>query len=174
MLFRSAIGVFAGFTISQAGMVVHWRRLKGDGWRGRALLNGIGAGVTALVFAVITVAKFTHGGWIVFLLVPSVAILMWAVRRRYDRHERELAVAPDAVFDRPHRPRRIIAPFGRIDRSTVRSITLGRILAGTTGELIAVRVVFADEDRDAIRDAFERTFPNVDRKSTRLNSSHRT
>jgi hypothetical protein len=140
---------------------VHWRKLRGEGWRGKALLNGVGAVVTGVVLVIISVAKFTAGGWIIFLLVPLVAIFMAAVRQRYNRHERELAIKPGLIFDAPHRPRRIIAPFGEINRSTVRAITLGRILEGQTGELIAVRVVFSEEEEREIRARFETLFPGV-------------
>jgi hypothetical protein len=156
-----AIGVFLGFTISQIGMVVHWRKLRGEGWRGKALLNGVGATVTGVVLVIISVAKFAAGGWIIFVLVPLVALFMAAVRQRYNRHERELSIKPGLIFDAPHRPRRIIAPFGEINRSTVRAITLGRILEGKTGELIAVRVVFSEEEEREIRTHFETLFPGV-------------
>ena len=156
-----AIGVFLGFTISQTGMVVHWRKVRGEGWRAKAILNGVGAVVTGVVFIIISIAKFAVGGWIIFILVPLVALFMAFVRKRYDRHERELAIKPDLIFDAPHRPRRIIAPFGEINRSTVRAITLGRILEGTTGELIAVRVVFDEKEEALIRARFEQLVPGV-------------
>jgi len=119
-----AIGVFLGFTISQTGMVVHWRNVRGADWQKKALLNGVGAVVTGVVLVIISLAK-------------------------------------DLVFDAPHRPRRIIAPFGEINRSTVRAITLGRILEGTTGELTAVRVVFDAAEEAEIRERFEALFPGV-------------
>ncbi|MFM8176718.1 MAG: APC family permease, partial [Candidatus Limnocylindrus sp.] len=156
-----AIGVFLGFTISQTGMVVHWRKLRGEGWRSKAALNGVGAVVTGVVLVIISIAKFAAGGWIIFVLVPLVALFMAAVRQRYNRHERELAIKPGLIFDAPHRPRRIIAPFGEINRSTVRAITLGRILEGSTGELIAVRVVFNEDEEREIRARFEALFPGV-------------
>ena len=156
-----AIGVFLGFTISQTGMVVHWRNVRGADWQKKALLNGVGAVVTGVVLVIISLAKFAVGGWIIFVLVPLVAIFMALVRRRYNLHERELAIKPDLVFDAPHRPRRIIAPFGEINRSTVRAITLGRILEGTTGELTAVRVVFDVAEEGEVRDRFEALFPGV-------------
>jgi hypothetical protein len=156
-----AIGVFIGFTISQAGMVLHWKRHQSSGWRGRALLNGLGAVVTAVVLIVIVGAKFSEGGYLVFIAIPLLTALMAVVRKRYNRHERELAIRPGMIFDAPHRPRRIIAPFGEINRSTVRAITLGRILEGTTGELIAVRVVFDEKEELAIRARFEQLFPGV-------------
>ena len=156
-----AIGVFIGFTISQTGMVVHWRRQADVGWTVRAALNGIGAIVTAIVLLVIVTAKFSEGGYLVFVAIPLLTLLMAGVRRRYNRHERELAIKPGAIFEAPHRPRRIIAPFGEINRSTVRAITLGRILEGTTGELIAVRVVFDEKEEAQIRSRFEELFPGV-------------
>ena len=156
-----AIGVFIGFTISQTGMVLHWKRQADAGWRARAALNGIGAAVTAVVLVVIVAAKFTEGGYFVFVAIPLLTLLMAVVRKRYNRHELELAIKPGLVFDAPHRPRRIIAPFGEINRSTVRAITLGRILEGKTGELIAVRVVFDEKEEALIRARFEQLFPGV-------------
>jgi len=156
-----AIGVFVGFTISQAGMVVHWRRLRNAGWAGRAALNGVGAAVTAVVLIVITAAKFTDGGYLVFILIPVLTVFMKLVRDRYNLHERELSIKPGVVFDAPHRPRRILAPFGEINRSTVRAITLGRILEAENGELTAIRVVFSDEEEREVRTRFETLFPGV-------------
>ncbi len=156
-----AIGVFIGFTISQTGMVLHWKHQADAGWKARAALNGIGAVVTAVVLVVIVAAKFTEGGYFVFVAIPLLTLLMGVVRKRYNRHELELAIKPGLIFDAPHRPRRIIAPFGEINRSTVRAITLGRILEGMTGELIAVRVVFDEKEELEIRSRFEELFPGV-------------
>jgi len=156
-----AIGVFIGFTISQAGMVVHWRRLRNEGWRGRALLNGVGAVVTLVVLVVITAAKFADGGYLVFIAIPLLTALMLVVRGRYRLHSRELAIPVDRVFEGLHRNRRIFAPFGEINRSTVRAINVGRLLASGGGELIALRVVFDEEEEHLIRERFSHHFPDV-------------
>jgi amino acid transporter len=156
-----AIGVFIGFTISQAGMVVHWRRQRDNGWRGRALLNGIGAVVTFVVLLVITAAKFADGGYLVFIAIPILTLFMLIVRERYRLHTRELSIEQGRVFEGLHRNRRIFAPFGEINRSTVRAVNVGRLLAGNNGELIALRVVFDEEEEEAIRDRFETHFPDV-------------
>ena len=60
-----AIGVFVGFTLSQAGMVRHWREQGGSGWRGRAVINGVGAVFTLAALAIELVSKFTEGAWLV-------------------------------------------------------------------------------------------------------------
>ena len=86
---------------------------------------------------------------------------MLIVRERYRLHARELAVQQGRVFEGLHRNRRIFAPFGEINRSTVRAVNVGRLLAGENGELIALRVVFDEGEETAIRERFETHFPDV-------------
>ena len=66
-----AIGVFTGFTLSQAGLVVHWRRVRPRGWSRRATINGTGAVVTAVATLIFLVSKFVEGAWVVVLAIPS-------------------------------------------------------------------------------------------------------
>ncbi|HUK36358.1 MAG TPA: APC family permease [Vicinamibacterales bacterium] len=96
-----AVGAFLAFTLSQAGMVVYWRRA------GRSatsmIVNGLGATATVLTAAVVLVAKFTEGAWITLLLIPGLILLMRSVKQHYDRVEREIgtAAALDAMDRRP-------------------------------------------------------------------------
>ena len=89
-----AVGAFLAFTLSQAGMVVHWWREKGErGVRsvGRHLLvNGLGAATTAAALLVIVAAKFAEGAWITLLAIPSLILLFKRIRRYYDRVDREM------------------------------------------------------------------------------------
>ncbi|NBO29875.1 MAG: APC family permease, partial [Synechococcaceae bacterium WB6_1A_059] len=78
-----ALGVFTAFTLSQAGMVRHWWRLKGSAWLQRLLMNAIGALTTFLVLLVIVVSKFNEGAWSVVVAVPLIVLLLAGVRRRY-------------------------------------------------------------------------------------------
>jgi amino acid transporter len=80
-----AIGAFMAFTLSQAGMVVHWRR-KGNSHL-RATVNGVGAVATGVTALVVLVTKFTSGAWITALLIPSMILVMRAVKSHYDRVE---------------------------------------------------------------------------------------
>ncbi len=70
-----AIGVFTGFTLSQAGLVVHWRRARPHRWRYRAALNGAGAVATAVATAVFLLTKFTEGAWVVVVAIPAFMLL---------------------------------------------------------------------------------------------------
>ncbi|HVC21410.1 MAG TPA: APC family permease, partial [Vicinamibacterales bacterium] len=80
-----AIGAFLAFTLSQTGMVVHWRRKRGRQARRNMFINGLGAAATATTVGVVTVSKFAEGAWITVLLIPAIIVLMTAIRRHYDR-----------------------------------------------------------------------------------------
>jgi amino acid transporter len=83
-----AVGAFLAFTLSQAGMVVHWKRIGGAA---RSLIvNGVGGTATAVTAGVVLVAKFTEGAWITLLLIPSLMLLMWSVKRHYNRVQQEI------------------------------------------------------------------------------------
>jgi amino acid transporter len=86
-----AVGAFLAFTLSQAGMVAHWRRAGGKRSRGSMFVNGLGAVATATTVAVVTIAKFAAGAWVTTLLIPAMVILMISVRRHYDHVEAETA-----------------------------------------------------------------------------------
>ncbi|NTU83333.1 MAG: APC family permease [Chloroflexales bacterium] len=83
MLPLYAIGVFISFTLSQSGMVKRHLTVKEEGWRRGALINGIGATLTAVVLVVLSVTKFTHGAWVVMVLIPLLVILFQVIHRHY-------------------------------------------------------------------------------------------
>jgi amino acid transporter len=91
-----AIGAFLAFTLSQAGMVVHWKRMA---------INGVGAVATGLTLVIVLVAKFTEGAWITAILVPVLILTMSAVKRHYDRVTRQIAV------DCPMRVENLVEPL---------------------------------------------------------------
>jgi len=78
-----AVGAFLAFTLSQAGMVMHWRKNRGPNWMKSALVNGLGALVTGITTGVVLVAKFTQGAWITLLFIPLTIVFFAAVRRHY-------------------------------------------------------------------------------------------
>ena len=80
-----AVGAFLAFTLSQAGMVFHWRRVRGPGSTQSMIVNGIGAIATGITTAVVLVAKFVEGAWVTVVLIPALLILMAAVRRQYHK-----------------------------------------------------------------------------------------
>jgi hypothetical protein len=109
-----AVGVFVAFTFSQVGMVVHWWRLRDEHWRKSMLLNGVGAALSAIVFVIAAVTKFSHGAWVAMLLIALLALLAWRIRRHYDSVHRALALYSLDESTPDHRlvPTRLSAPHG--------------------------------------------------------------
>ncbi len=96
-----AVGAFLAFTLSQAGMVAHWRREGGKRARSSMFVNGLGALATGTTVIVIVVAKFAEGAWITVLLIPAILLLMYWVRRHYDKVGREIGDAPALELAKP-------------------------------------------------------------------------
>jgi amino acid transporter len=78
-----AVGAFMAFTLSQFGMVSHWRKKRGPHWLKSALVNGLGGMVTGATTLIVLVAKFAEGAWITLLFIPSTIVLFVLVRRHY-------------------------------------------------------------------------------------------
>ena len=88
-----AVGAFLAFTLSQAGMVVHWKRTGGPGATRSMLLNGLGALATGITTVVVLVAKFTDGAWITVLLIPSLILMMHAIKKHYSKVTQEISAS---------------------------------------------------------------------------------
>jgi hypothetical protein len=85
-----AVGAFMAFTLSQAGMVMHWKRVRGPGSSKSMFVNGLGAVATGLTVIIVLIAKFTEGAWITLLLIPGLILTMRLVKRHYDFVAREI------------------------------------------------------------------------------------
>lgn len=93
MLPLYAVGVFISFTLSQAGMVRRQLRVQEPGWQRGALISGVGAVLTAVVLVILAVTKFTHGAWIVLLLIPLLVLVFHAIHRHYLRVAEQLSLS---------------------------------------------------------------------------------
>ena len=85
-----ALGVFTSFTLSQFGMVMRWKRRKEEGWKHGMIINAIGASATAIVAVVVAITKFSHGAWIVVVLIPCLVLGLRAIHRHYMKAAEEL------------------------------------------------------------------------------------
>ena len=121
-----AVGLFASFTLSQAGMVVHHLRLREPRWRVGLVINLVGAIATSVVLVVVLASKFVAGAWVPTLVIPALTGVGVVIKRHYDKVARALALQPgDADGDRaPHR-RRARRPT-RPERPRTRSATRRR------------------------------------------------
>jgi hypothetical protein len=120
-----SVGVFVCFTLSQIGMVKHWREVRESGWRWRAAVNAAGAVLTAVVLIVVVSEKFQAGAYLVVILIPALVAMMLFIQRQYARSRQELAVAPDLIVQPPHRGERVVVPI-RIEPGRRPAINVGR------------------------------------------------
>jgi amino acid transporter len=123
-----AIGAFLAFTLSQAGMVMHWKRNGGSGWQWKMLVNGVGATATGLTLLVVLVAKFAAGAWVTALLIPLMILLMSMVKRHYARVDSQ--TADDTPLDMSDvRPPFVIVPLDRWSRITEKGMRFALALS---------------------------------------------
>ena len=116
------VGVFISFTLSQAGMVVHWRKTREPNWRRRVLINGYGATFTAITFFVVSTTKFVHGAWIVLTAIPLVILLMRAINRHYTSVAEELEHPDRTPLERRAGNQHMVIFLNRMDAATARAV----------------------------------------------------
>lgn len=136
-----AIGAFTAFTLSQAGMVAHWRREKGPGSTRSMLINGLGAVATGATSVVVLVAKFTSGAWVSALLIALMIIGMLMVRKHYDAVAKEVCSTSPlncSAVDTPF----IVVPVQDWSKIAQRALEFGMSLST---DIHAVHVTTEDE-----------------------------
>jgi amino acid transporter len=132
------IGVFISFTLSQSGMVLHWQRLRGRGWRTSAFINGIGALATAVVLVIVTVTKTLEGAWIILLLIPVLVLVFRATRAHYYHVASQLSLRGWQGEGPQHST--VLVPIGGVHRAVLQAVAYARSLSND------VRAVFVDTD----------------------------
>ena len=144
------VGVFCAFTLSQVGMVRHWLRLGGPGWRRSVAINLTGASATAVVTAVVIVTKFAEGAWMVVVAIPVLLFGFRGVRRHYRKLRRRLDCAAGPVTAMPIRNRMLVVADGRT--GTARHAIA---LAEASSRVAPIRVLDVADDSlrvDAVRE----------------------
>jgi amino acid transporter len=140
------IGVFIGFTISQVGLVHHWRTTRPPGWRRRATLNGAGAAMTAIAVVVFLSTKFLEGAWAVTIAIPLMMVMFARIESYYAEVARELHLGKTPP--RPHkRPSIVIVPTSTVSTLTERVLSAALSLSDT---VVAVAVAGDEEERQRI------------------------
>ena len=136
-----AIGVFVSFTLSQAGMVKRWLVKQGEHWRGKLVVNGVGAVTTGIATIIIATTKFVQGAWIVFLLVALIILMFRGIRSHYKAVSEQVSLSRDS---RPPGPRRniVLIPIGGVNRSVIRAVDYARSRGGE------IRAILVDVDKE--------------------------
>jgi hypothetical protein len=122
------IGVFVSFTLSQAGMVVHWRRSGGPGWRASAAVNGFGALVTGIVLVIVAITKAHEGAWIVLVLIPLHVAFFRMAKRHYALVASQLSLKSWQPGATP-RANVVLVPISGVHRAVVQAVEYARSLS---------------------------------------------
>jgi amino acid transporter len=130
------IGVFVSFTLSQAGMVIHWRTTRERGWKTSAAINGFGALVTGIVLIIVAVTKTLEGAWIVLLLIPLIVMVFKQTHRHYTHVAEELTLKGYHPHARVHNT--VLVPIGGLQRAVVDALRYAETLSDD------VRAIYVD------------------------------
>ena len=141
------LGVFVSFTLSQAGMVIKWRRERKPGWRVGAFVSGIGAVLTLVVLFVVAITKFKEGAWIIIVLIPILVGHFLAINRHYHKVASQLSLKGLDVPGPRHNT--VIVPIGGVHRAVVQALEYARTLSDD------VRAIYVDVDPHATQEIRE-------------------
>jgi len=146
-----AVGVFAGFTLSQIGMVRHHQRIKEKGWKRNAVINGIGAVATFIVLMVVLISKFTIGAWIPAALIPIIVVVFLRIKRHYDKIRAAVRVEPGDMI--PRHSHTVVILVGSVNLGVLKAVAYARSM--NPDRLVAISVVTSAEEETELVDAWE-------------------
>jgi amino acid transporter len=135
------IGVFLSFTLSQTGMVVHWRKLRGAGWKSSAAISGAGAIVTCVVLVVVAITKAHEGAWIIMILTPLLVVFFRVNKAHYSAVASQLTLTAFEPEVRHHNS--VLVPISGVQRAVVQALDYARTLSTD------VRALYIDVDSPA-------------------------
>ncbi|MEM2122536.1 MAG: APC family permease [Candidatus Bathyarchaeia archaeon] len=125
-----AIGAFLAYTLSQLGMVTHWRREQGRGWRLKAALNMAGALATGFTLLILGVSKFVEGAWITFLLIPALTLSFQRIHSHYQAVSTQLRLSrPLPPSAKPPSSLSIVVPVAGVNRVTAYAIAYAKLMS---------------------------------------------
>ena len=146
-----AVGAFLAFTLSQAGMVAHWRKNRGPGAGRSMFVNGLGAIATGATVIVVLVAKFIEGAWVTAVLIPALLLLMMAVKRYFVRVEDEI-LTQEPLEIAPVKPPLVVLPIYRWSKVIQKALQFALTISAD----IHVVHVCREDQKEQLKDEWAR------------------
>jgi amino acid transporter len=146
-----AIGAFLAFTLSQAGMVQHWRRVGGPGKHRSLCINGVGAVATGITLVVVVVSKFAEGAWIAVGVVPLLVLLFWRINRHYQSVARQVTEEQPLTLEQA-KPPIVVVPVQSWSKLTSRGM---RFAFEISDDVRAIHVLTQDSTISELTPAWE-------------------
>ena len=153
-----AIGAFLAFTLSQAGMVVHWWRERGKGWWLKSVVNGVGALATTMTVVVVVISKFIEGAWITVFIIPIFVAVFLRVRAHYQEVARQLSMDGLPPSLKPVQIQRVVVPISGVHRGIVDAINFARSISDN---VTAVYVELEPGAGERVRQKLAEWWPDV-------------
>lgn len=134
-----AVGVFISFTLSQFGMFQKWITHRLGNWKHKAVINGLGAAVTAITCIIIAINKFYSGAWIVLICIPTIVFIMGRVKRHYNKVSENVRidVPVNDLIKKDKVTNIFIVPVQTINKSFIKALNYA-LIAGDTVEAFHV------------------------------------
>jgi amino acid transporter len=146
-----AVGAFLAFTLSQAGMVAHWKKNRGPGAGRSMFVNGLGAIATGATVIVVLVAKFIEGAWVTAVLIPALLLLMMAVKRYFVRVEDEI-LTQEPLEIAPVKPPLVVLPIYRWSKLIQKALQFALTISAD----IHVVHVCREDQKEQLKDEWAR------------------
>jgi hypothetical protein len=141
-----AVGALLAFTMSQAGMVAHWRKQRGFQARKAKWLNAVGAFATGATLLIVLASKLTEGAWLTVLLVVGMIVIFWQVRRHYDFIDRVTQTEASLEVGPPQAPIAVV-PLRSWNAISLKAL---RFASGFAERVVAVQVRAGDAGEEEL------------------------
>ncbi|MDP4181184.1 MAG: APC family permease [Bacillota bacterium] len=150
-----AIGAFSSFTLSQFGMVIRWRKIKGKWWKVKAFVNGFGALTTAVVVLIIAFEKFVAGAWIVIIVTPLLVLMFMRVKKHYVALTKQLNIKTTELksfsMEKSSYRNRVIVPLESINKSSIRALRFAKTISDN---VVAFNISLDEDHANKIREKY--------------------
>ncbi len=142
-----AVGVFLSFTLSQWGMVKHWYKVSGKGWRKRALINAVGGTCTGIVTIVFTITKFASGAWIIIVLIPVFIKIFLIIYRHYLSVGKQLSLSNHQPAEYPTSPLKhaVVLPISGVHKGVLEALRYANSISSD------VRAIYVEIDEETTK-----------------------
>lgn len=153
-----AVGVFLAYTLSQAGMVIHWLQNRQRGWWGKAMINGLGGLVTGITLVIVGYSKFLEGAWITILLIPLIIYIFSSIKNHYLAVGKQLSLHGLPPSLRPYPAPRVVIPISGVHRGIIDAVDFAR---GISQDVTAVYIELDPAATPRVKKDWERWFPDI-------------
>ena len=123
-----AVGVFLAFSMSDTGMVVHWWKTRGKGWKTSIIINGVDAILTSSILVIVVITKFMYGAWIIIILIPAIIPVFLMIHRHYARVAEQLRLMPLQTTPPQKIDHFVLMPIDDVNYASLRAMSFARTI----------------------------------------------